>query len=135
MEDELRNWIESVAPTNAETIQMLQQLGGQFKYPKPINDGTQREFRGETSLPNDARYKGEWNVSENTKDGRGAQVWKDGSRYEGMWKNDMANGRGRLIHADGDIYEGEWLNDKAHGRGKYIHVDGAMYDGEWRDDK
>jgi len=43
-------------------------------------------------------------------------VWKDGSKYEGYWKNDMANGKGRLIHSDGDVYEGEWLNDKAHGR-------------------
>jgi hypothetical protein len=43
------------------------------------------------------------------------QIWKDGSKYEGYWKFDMANGKGRLIHSDGDVYEGEWLNDKAHG--------------------
>ena len=46
-------------------------------------------------------------------------MWNDGSKYEGFWKNDMANEKGRLLHADGDVYEGEWLDDKAHGKGHY----------------
>ena len=49
------------------------------------------------------------------RDGYGHQLWPDGSRYEGAWKNDKANGNGKLIHADGDVYEGDWMNDKAHG--------------------
>lgn len=40
--------------------------------------------------------------------GRGRQIWKDGSIYEGFWKNDTAWGDGRLIHANGDVYFGEW---------------------------
>ena len=40
--------------------------------------------------------------------GRGMLIWKDGSKYEGYWKNDMTDGKGRLIHSDGDVYEGEW---------------------------
>lgn len=36
--------------------------------------------------------------------------WKDGSIYEGYWKENMAYGYGRLIHSDGDVYEGEWVN-------------------------
>lgn len=43
---------------------------------------------------------------------QGRQVWKEGSYYEGYWKNSCAHGHGRLIHADGDYYEGEWDNDK-----------------------
>ena len=70
-----------------------------------------------------------------TRQGRGIQIWLDGSRYEGYWVNNKANGRGRLIHADGDVYEGEWLNDKAHGKGVYTHVDGSIYKGEWFEDK
>ena len=53
--------------------------------------------------------------------GKGIQVWKDGSIYEGFWKNDKANGKGRLVHANGDIYEGDWVNHKSHGYGKYTH--------------
>jgi len=34
------------------------------------------------------------------------QIWEDGSRYYGYWKNDKANIRGMLFHADGDLYEG-----------------------------
>ena len=49
------------------------------------------------------------------KDGYGQQVWPDGSKYEGEWREDYATGYGKLQHADGDIYEGQWFNDKAHG--------------------
>ena len=76
-------------------------------------------------LENGAKYKGQWNANNNKRDGKGQQIWADGSLYEGLWKNDKANGLGRLIHADGDVYEGEWKDDKAHGYGKYMHTDGA----------
>ena len=38
--------------------------------------------------------------------GRGVQIYNDGSRYEGQWRNDQASGYGRLIHATGDVYIG-----------------------------
>ena len=74
-------------------------------------------------------------VDSEVRDGRGIQIWLDGSRYEGYWKNNKANGYGRLIHADGDVYEGEWKDDKADGYGTYFHSDGAKYEGQWKDDK
>ena len=64
-------------------------------------------------------YQGEWLVNTNQKDGRGVQIWPDGSRYDGFWKDGMANGFGRLVHAEGDVYEGEWTDDKANGYGVY----------------
>ena len=69
-------------------------------------------------------YKGEWN-HDGKKDGRGVQVWPDGSIYEGYWKNGMMQGRGRLITPDGHIHDGNWLEDKAHGYGRFTHADGA----------
>ena len=45
------------------------------------------------------------------REGKGRQIWPDGSMYEGWWRDNKANGKGRLIHADGDVYEGEWLDD------------------------
>jgi hypothetical protein len=42
----------------------------------------------------------------------GVHVWKDGSIYEGNWRNNVASGKGRIVHADGDCYEGEWKDDK-----------------------
>ena len=53
------------------------------------------------------------NDSFNERNGRGVQQWKDGSVYEGYWRNNLAYGFGRLIHADGDVYVGEWQDDRA----------------------
>ena len=68
---------------------------------------------------NGAVYQGQWS-KDGLQHGRGVQVWKDGSKYEGLWAFGKANGLGRLIHADGSFYEGEWLDHKAHGQGIYL---------------
>ena len=79
-------------------------------------------------------YRGEWNFL-NKREGRGIQIWQDGSKYEGYWKDDMANGYGRMIHSDGDVYEGEWMNDLHNGYGIYYNADGSSFKGYWRNDK
>lgn len=38
------------------------------------------------------------------REGNGTQIWADGSKYIGQWKNNQANGKGILYHADGDVY-------------------------------
>lgn len=101
----------------------------------PLNDGTQVKLKQSTEYENKAIYYGERSNDSNQRHGRGIQIWIDGARYEGYWKNDKANLHGKLTHADGDIYEGEWLEDKAHGIGVYIHTDGAKYEGSWKEDK
>ena len=57
-------------------------------------------------LDNGTKYEGEWLKNTHIRDGRGIQIWAEGSRYDGNWKDNKAFGMGRLIHADGDIYEG-----------------------------
>lgn len=74
-----------------------------------------------TRIETGAFYRGQWNKYTNQREGKGTQIWPDGSIYEGTWKNDKANGRGRLIHADGDFYDGDWVDDKAQGQGIYKH--------------
>jgi hypothetical protein len=73
--------------------------------------------------------------SSDVREGKGKQIWPDGSMYEGWLRDNKANGIGRLIHADGDVYNGYWYNDKAHGTGVYCHLDGAKYEGNWEEDK
>jgi hypothetical protein len=80
-------------------------------------------------------YYGEWDKNKNVRHGRGIQIWPDGAKYIGNWKNDKACGKGKLYHPDGDIYEGDWDNDKPNGYGIYTHSDGTRYEGEWEDDK
>ena len=118
-----------------EAIRETEKQLGLFEYDQDdAQYGTDLITRGPYELDNGAIYKGQW-TKDGLRQGKGIQIWQDGSKYEGYWANDMANDKGRLIHADGDIYEGEWFNDKAHGRGTYIHIDGAKYTGEWLEDK
>ena len=101
-----------------------------------INDGVEVEKRPPQEYIKDkVIYYGEWDKDKNIRHGRGIQIWEDGSKYIGYWKEDKACGKGKLYHPDGDIYDGEWLNDKPNGFGTYIHKDGARYVGEWKDDK
>jgi hypothetical protein len=45
-------------------------------------------------------------MKEGTRWGYGTQIWPDGAKYEGYWKNNKAHGRGKFWHVDGDIFEG-----------------------------
>jgi hypothetical protein len=38
--------------------------------------------------------------------GFGIQVWPDGGKYQGQWRDGVACGRGIFIHVDGDVYNG-----------------------------
>jgi hypothetical protein len=70
------------------------------------NRRIEKVFKGPILLDNGATYQGEWEKNTELRSGLGIQVWQDGSKYEGYWRDDKANGKGRLIHADGDVYEG-----------------------------
>jgi hypothetical protein len=103
-------------------------------YP-PLNDGVEVEVRSPAQFNNKVIYFGEWDKANNLRHGRGIQLWLDGAKFIGCWKNGKACGKGKLIHADGDLYDGDWVDDKPSGYGIYIHSDGTKYDGEWKDDK
>lgn len=75
---------------------------GQFQY-SPLSFSQDLVTRKPCQMANGAIYEGEW-THEGLRQGKGCQVWEDGTKYIGNWKNDMANGRGRLIHPDGDCY-------------------------------
>jgi hypothetical protein len=47
-------------------------------------NSSQKIKKGLIILDNGAEYEGEWD-SMNRKDGKGVQVWIDGSLYEGYW--------------------------------------------------
>lgn len=136
---EFENSFEFLQPPmyDCPEVMRIREESGAFRYEEytDMNDklSGSREKRPMVTIDNEAKYQGEW--VNNVRDGRGYQIWPDGSLYEGFWKNNKANGRGRLIHADGDVYEGEWKDDKAHGYGVYMHADGARYEGYWSEDK
>lgn len=51
-------------------------------------------------------------VSGNCVDGSGTQVYADGSKYVGDFKNGMSEGQGEFISANGEKYAGLFKNDK-----------------------
>lgn len=51
------------------------------------------------------------------KNGRGKEIWKDGSVYVGYWRDDKKNGFGRMIYNNGDVFDGEWIDDRPAQRG------------------
>ena len=81
---------------------------------------------------------------------------KDGSNYEGQWRNDKPHGWGVQRSVDGSMYHGEFQNGKWKGQGtlilkdesilvskwsgcrktvgrvKFYHGDGSYYEGEMR---
>ena len=98
------------------------------EYPK-LNDDIEVEKRNpQKNKDNNTIYYGEWDKKNNIRHGRGIQIWPDGAKYIGYWKNDKANGKGKLFHVDGDLYDGEWLNDKPNGFGIYTRSDRTKYE-------
>ena len=64
-------------------------------------------------------YFGEW-VS-NHKEGQGKLLVNGRIRYDGIWKNDIANGEGILYDSDYQICKGEWKDGVCKKDGKEYH--------------
>ena len=116
----------------SELSEKADNLLGPAKY-QPIKSKLLKR-RAPHIYSNKSVYIGQWNIKTKQKEGKGCQLWQDGSKYEGYWRNNMANGQGRLVHCNGDIYEGHWKDDKASGPGKCLHADGSWYTGMWQND-
>ena len=73
--------------SNAATRETEDRLGA-FIYDRPefVND-SESVVRPPFELDNGAVYKGQW-TKEGLREGKGIQLWKDGSKYEGYWKDD-----------------------------------------------
>ena len=69
------------------------------------------------------------------RNGNDKYTWSDGSKYEGLWKNNKLNGKGTLIYSNGDKYIGNFVNNKKSGSGAYTWENGDSYSGNWSNDK
>ena len=73
--------------SNSFTRNTQERLGA-FVYDKPESPREKDVVtRGFYELDNGAVYHGQW-TKNGLREGKGIQVWKDGSKYEGYWKND-----------------------------------------------
>ncbi len=78
-------------------------------------------------------YAGYYNKSTGKKEGYGQQLYPNGEKYEGLWKDGLPEGNGRYIYENGDHYAGQWKRGKAEGMGAFVGVDGNQYVGEWKE--
>lgn len=86
-----------------ESLEIEEELG-KFQYDDTINYENDLIEVGPMQLGNGAVYIGTVTKKDNLREGRGVQIWKDGSKYEGHWFQDCAKGPGRLIHDTGAFY-------------------------------
>lgn len=77
-------------------------------------------------------YIGTWSIEKKFK-GYGI-LYKDNTKYEGIWDNGVLNGFGRYFLPNGDYFEGNFIQGVVEGRGVYHHSDGNVYIGEWLND-
>jgi hypothetical protein len=61
--------------------------------------------------------------------GKGKQVWANGTTYDGTWMNGVAHGRGKLARLDGYAYVGDFSEGKKHGEGNEFLTDLSQYRG------
>lgn len=58
-------------------------------------------------------------------------IYRDGSTYEGGWKNGNPHGQGLLMEVWGEGYEGGWSEGREDGEGVFITRDGRRIRGVW----
>lgn len=63
------------------------------------------------------------------KTGRGKFYYKEGSYYDGEWKDNNMHGYGKLFYANKKpAYEGQWYFDRFHGKGKVYNDEPIPFD-------
>ena len=74
-------------------------------------------------------------ISGNCQNGQGTFKFKDGSVYEGFFKNNKFQGQGTMKYSNGNVYIGKWLNHERSGRGKLTFPNGDKYVGHFQENK
>lgn len=54
-------------------------------------------------------------------EGKGQEVWADGRKYDGDFKNGKKDGEGTFEWPNGNKYVGSWRGDKMHGIAIYFN--------------
>ncbi|XP_062513601.1 MORN repeat-containing protein 1-like isoform X2 [Corticium candelabrum] len=80
------------------------------------------------------RYEGQW--QDGKLHGQGKLIMKDGSYYQGSFRNDEIEGKGFRTYAfSGDNYEGNFLKGEPCGEGVMTYSNGSRYEGSWKSGK
>jgi hypothetical protein len=53
-------------------------------------------------------------------EGKGSMIWKNGSTYQGLIKNNAKHGLGNFTDNQGNTYTGDFFDNEFHGQGILI---------------
>ncbi|QDZ25416.1 hypothetical protein HOP50_17g79570 [Chloropicon primus] len=85
---------------------------------------------GRCTFKNGSTYEGLWR--DGYMHGQGTYVWVDGVQFKGDFHMNQIQGTGTFAWPNGDVYVGELRGGKRDGRGRmYLKAEGTCYDGEW----
>ena len=85
-------------------------------------------------MPDGSIYEGKINSTTLLQHGFGSQIYTDGSKYVGSWKEGRVEGKGKFTYASGNTYEGQVKNGMANGYGVFNHKSGQVFTGMWVND-
>lgn len=128
---------ESFAPYISEAVTLQLKLLGSLVIDPQVIDSFERKNlikKNPILFQNNQIYVGTWNLR-GKREGFGEMYWPEGSKFEGLFKDDMMNGQGRLMNCEGDYYVGNFEDDKANGYGIYVSTENIIFRGFWKDDK
>jgi hypothetical protein len=77
-------------------------------------------------------YKGSYH--NNTQDGDGTLIWRNGDVYEGEFIDGQCTGKGIMQYANGSKFEGDFLDGHRHGDG-ILREENGEYSGPFKHDK
>ena len=67
---------------------------------------------------------------------RHPDVYADGDKYVGEFKDGNKNGQGTYIYANGNTYVGEFKDDERNGQGVFYAANGSIkQSGIWKDNE
>ena len=75
-------------------------------------------------------YEGQWINDKN--EGEGKEIWPDGTKFEGSYKEGVKHGFGIFVWSNNCSYKGNFYNNAMDGIGCYRWADGREYNGSWK---
>lgn len=76
------------------------------------------------------RFEGSW--AKDQKNGKGVLKLKDGSVYDGQFKDGFYHDYGILKWENGDVYDGRWKKGRMEGPGNFRRSDGKFLKGSFK---
>ena len=134
--------INQISDFNKKIIKDLKEIINEedlikkFNYIMNIYGEIKYEYKTEV-YKNGNKYIGEFKNKK--RNGKGIMYYNDDEEnrklLDGEWKDGMIEGQCTLYWNNGDRYKGDFKNNKKEGNGIFYYSNGCRYEGEFKNDK